>query len=127
MWRALGVALILTAPLGLPAVLQGDWTLRPAMAMLLLGAGGTAIANILTATAAGRMGATKASATAFLIPVVALILGVVVRHERVTMVSLIGAAICLLGAAIIRDPEMFRLGARRDAPVLQPAANGPKA
>jgi len=107
-WRALGVALILTAPLGLPAVIDGHWTVRPALAMLGLGAGGTAIATILTATAAGRMGATKASATAFLIPVVALILGVVIRHETVTAVSLIGAAICLLGAAIIRDPNLLR-------------------
>lgn len=107
-WRALAVALVLTAPLGLPEVLKGDWTLRPALAMLCLGAGGTAIATILTATAAGRMGATKASVTAFLIPVVALILGVVVRHERVTAVSLAGAAICLLGAAIIRDPGLLR-------------------
>ena len=106
-WRALGVALILTSPLGLPAVLDGHWTLRPALAMLGLGGGGTAIATILTATAAGRMGATTASATAFLIPVVALILGVVIRHEHVTMVSLAGAAICLLGAAIIREPKMF--------------------
>jgi len=106
-WRALGVALILTAPLGLPAVVSGHWTLRPALAMLGLGAGGTAIATILTATAAGRMGATKASATAFLIPVVALMLGVLIRHEHVTAVSLAGAAICLLGAAIIRDPKMF--------------------
>ncbi len=106
-WRALGVALILTAPLGLPALLDGQWSVRPALAMLGLGAGGTAIATILTATAAGRMGATKASATAFLIPVVALILGVVIRHEHVTAVSLVGAAICLLGAAIIRDSKMF--------------------
>jgi drug/metabolite transporter (DMT)-like permease len=108
-WRALGVALILTAPLGLPAVVNGTWTLRPALAMLGLGAGGTAIATILTATAAGRMGATKASATAFLIPVVALILGVVIRHEHVTRLSLIGAAICLLGAFIIRDPNVLKL------------------
>ena len=107
-WRALGFALILTAPLGLPAVLDGQWSLRPALAMLGLGAGGTAIATILTATAAGRMGATKASATAFLIPVVALILGLVIRHETVTTLSLIGAAICLLGAAVIRDPNILR-------------------
>jgi drug/metabolite transporter (DMT)-like permease len=107
-WRALGVALILTAPLGLPAMLDGQWTLRPALAMLGLGAGGTAIATILTATAAGRMGATKASATAFLIPVVALILGVVIRHEHVTAISLAGAAICLAGAFIIRDPQILR-------------------
>jgi drug/metabolite transporter (DMT)-like permease len=107
MWRALGVALLLTAPLGLPEVLNGQWTLRPALAMLCLGAGGTAVANVLTATAAGRMGATTASATAFLIPVVALVLGVLVRDEHVTRLSLMGAAICLLGAAIIRDPTLF--------------------
>jgi drug/metabolite transporter (DMT)-like permease len=107
-WRALGVAVILTAPLGLPAVVNGQWSLRPALAMLALGAGGTAIAMVLTLIAAGRVGATKASATAFLIPVVALILGVVIRHESVTVLSLIGAAICLLGAAIIRDANVIR-------------------
>lgn len=106
-WRALGVALILTAPLGVPAVLNGSWSLRPALAMLGLGAGGTAIATILTATAAGRLGATKASVSAFIIPVVALILGVAIRHEHVTLVSIAGAAICLVGAAILRDPAMF--------------------
>lgn len=107
-WRALGVALILTAPLGLPAALNAHFSWPSALSMLCLGAGGTAIATVLTATAAGRLGATKASATAFLIPVVALILGVVVRHERVTLISVAGAAICLLGAAIIRDPKILR-------------------
>jgi drug/metabolite transporter (DMT)-like permease len=104
-WRALGVAVMLTAPLGLPAVLHAHWTWRAALSLACLGAGGTAIAQILTATAAGRMGATKASATAFLIPVVALMLGVLVRHEHVTVISIAGAAVCLLGAAIIRDPK----------------------
>ena len=113
MWRALGVAVILTAPLGLPELLKGDWSLRPALALLALGAGGTAIAPVLTATAAGRMGATKASVTAFIIPVVALILGVVVRGERVTALSMIGGAVCLVGAAIIRDPGLLRFASRR--------------
>ncbi len=115
MWRALGVAVIITAPLGLRDVINGDWSIRPALAMLCLGAGGTAIANILTATAAGRLGATKASATAFLIPVVALVLGVVIRHERVTAISLVGAAICLFGAFIIRDPRMILRPFKRPA------------
>ena len=48
------------------------------------------------------MGATKASATAFLIPVVALILGVVIRDEHVAPLSLVGAAVCLAGAWSIR-------------------------
>ena len=107
MWRALGIAVVLTAPLGLPALLNAQWTWRAALSLLCLGAGGTAIAHIMTATAAGRIGATRASATAFLMPVVALVLGVVIRHEQVTSISIVGAAICLLGAAIIRDPKMF--------------------
>lgn len=114
LWRALGVALVLTAPLGLPDVLAGEWTPRAGLAMLGLGAGGTALATVLTATAAGRMGATTASITAFLIPVVALLLGVLVRGEHVTALSLVGAAICLLGAAIVRSPQVLNaLGVRR--------------
>ena len=38
---------------------------------------------------------------------VALVLGVTLRGEQVTMVSVAGAAICLLGAAILRDPAMI--------------------
>ena len=102
MWRALAVAVVLTAPLGIPAVLHAHWSLRPVAALLALGAFGTAIANVLTATAAGRMGATRASATTFLMPVVALILGVAIRHEAVAALSVVGAAICLTGAWIIR-------------------------
>jgi drug/metabolite transporter (DMT)-like permease len=107
-WRALGVALILTAPLGLPAVWHAHWSMRSGLSMLCLGAGGTAIATILTATAAGRLGATKASATAFLMPVIALVLGVTILGESVTIVSLVGALICLFGAAVIRDPNVLR-------------------
>lgn len=106
-WRALGVAIILTAPFGVPALMESHWTLRPALSMLGLGAGGTAIATILTATAAGRMGATKAAVSAFIIPVVALILGVVVLNESVAAISIAGAAVCLLGAAILRNPAML--------------------
>ncbi len=101
-WRALGLSVVLTAPFGIPALSDAHWSLRPVLCLLALGAFGTAIANVLTATAAGRMGATRASATTFLMPVVALILGVVIRHERVALLSIAGAAICLAGAWIIR-------------------------
>jgi drug/metabolite transporter (DMT)-like permease len=102
MWRALAVAVVLTAPLGIPSVMDARWSLRPVASLLALGAFGTAIAYVLTATAAGRVGATRASATTFLMPVVALILGVVIRHETVAPLSIAGAAICLAGAWIIR-------------------------
>jgi len=102
-WRALGLAVLLTAPFGVPDVLKADWTPRALAALLTLGAFGTAVAHVMTATAAGRMGATAASATAFLIPVVALALGVGVRHEHVAWLSILGAAVCLAGAWMIRQ------------------------
>jgi drug/metabolite transporter (DMT)-like permease len=105
-WRAQMVALLLTAPLGVPAVLHAHWSPRPVAALAMLGAGGTAIAPVLTAVAAGRMGATTASATTFLMPVVALALGVAVRHERVARLSIVGAAVCLAGAALIRQARV---------------------
>ena len=101
-WRALAVSVILTAPLGLPALLEARWTPRALAAMLALGALGTCVANVVLAVAAGRLGATKASATGFLIPVVALFLGVTVRGERVAAISIAGGGVCLLGAWLIR-------------------------
>jgi drug/metabolite transporter (DMT)-like permease len=101
-WRAQAVAVVLTAPLGLPAALNGHWSLRPMLALLALGMLGTCVANVISATAAGRLGATRASASTFLMPVVALVLGIIVRHEEVAAVSIAGAAVCLIGAALVR-------------------------
>ena len=97
-WRAQAVGLILTAPLGIPDLLAAHWSLVPLLSLLALGAGGTAIANVLLATAAGRFGAARASSTTFLIPVVALALGVIVRHEQVALLSVLGGLVCLSGA-----------------------------
>jgi len=114
-WRALGASVILTAPLGIPAAARAHWTLWPVLSLLTLGAFGTAIANVLAAMGAGRMGATTASATTFLIPVVALVLGVTVRHERVALLSIAGAAICLTGAWLIRrEKEQGRKAERQE-------------
>lgn len=81
------------------------WSLRPAEALVALGVGGTGLAYVMTATAAGRMGAT-ASATNFHVPVVALALGVGLRHEHVLWVSIAGAAVCLAGAWLIRQARV---------------------
>ena len=101
MWRALAIALVLTAPLGLPAIAAARWSLGPWLALAALGAGGTAVAQVLSATAAGRLGAARASATVFITPVVALALGVVFLHEHVAALSVLGCAVCLLGAWIM--------------------------
>jgi drug/metabolite transporter (DMT)-like permease len=101
-WRAQMVALALTLPLGFGDVLNASWSFAPAISLIALGALGTGVAHVVMATASGRIGATKAAATAFLIPPVALLLGVLVRGESVAAVAVVGGALCIAGAWIIR-------------------------
>ena len=101
-WNAQAVAVMLTAPLGLPDLLHAHWSPAPLAALLTLGAFGTGVAYVFSAMAAGRMGATRASTTSFLVPAVALMLGVIVRHEQVAVLSMVGAAVCLAGVWLIR-------------------------
>ena len=101
MWRAVGVAAVLTAPTGIPAVLDAQWNTRAVLSMLALGGLGTGVANIMVATAAGRTSATRASAMGFLIPAVSLTLGVVVRHEHVEALAVAGGAVCVAGAFLL--------------------------
>jgi len=105
-WRAQAIALVLTAPLGLPEVLRARWSPGPLFSLLALGALGTGVAYVLTVIAAGRIGATKASATAFLIPPVALLLGVLVRGEHVAALSVLGGVVCLAGAWLMRRAQL---------------------
>jgi drug/metabolite transporter (DMT)-like permease len=97
---------MLTAPLGLPEMLRARWSPGPLFSLLALGALGTGVAYVLTVMAAGRVGATKASATAFLIPPVALLLGVLVRGEHVAALSVLGGVVCLAGAWLMRRALM---------------------
>jgi drug/metabolite transporter (DMT)-like permease len=120
-WRAQAVALVLTAPLGLPEMLRAHWSRGALLSLLALGALGTGVAYVLTVMAAGRVGATKASATAFLIPPVALLLGVLVRGEHVAPLSVVGGGVCLVGAWLMRRAQLEH-AARAPVPVLQPAA-----
>jgi drug/metabolite transporter (DMT)-like permease len=107
-WRALAVALVLTAPLGLPDLLKAHWSPVPLVSLLALGALGTCVAQVLVTIAAGRVGPTKASATTFLIPPVALVLGVVVRGEHVALLSVAGGAVCVAGAWLVRRAQAER-------------------
>jgi drug/metabolite transporter (DMT)-like permease len=101
-WRALGLAVLWTAPFGLREIPVSHWSLLPVLSLLALGAFGTSIANVILTVAAGRVGAIQASAATFLMPPVALLLGVALRHEHVAALSILGGAVCLAGAWMIR-------------------------
>ena len=114
-WRAQAVALLLTAPLGVREVASAHWSLGPVLSLVGLGAGGTAIAFVVMTTAAGRFGATRASSTTFLMPPVALALGLLVRHEQVAALSMLGGAVCVLGAWLMARAQMAPAPAPRPA------------
>jgi len=102
-WRAQAVAMCLTLPFGAGDVMRAHWSLTPVLSLLALGALGTGVAHVVMTTASGRVGATKASAMAFLIPPMALVLGVVVRNEVVTGLAVVGGVLCVLGAWVMRQ------------------------
>jgi drug/metabolite transporter (DMT)-like permease len=108
-WRAQAVAMLLTAPLGVPDMFEARWTLRALLSLIALGALGTAIAHVMLGHVAGRIGAMRASSTTFLIPGVALILGVVVLGEHVAAVAVIGCAVCVAGAWLMRRAQSATL------------------
>ncbi|MEZ5177816.1 MAG: DMT family transporter [Acidimicrobiales bacterium] len=97
-WRAQAVALVLTAPFGLVGLGGSRFQASSFAAVLVLGAVGTGYAFIAAGTLMGRVGATRGSVLAYLIPVVALVLGVVFRDETVAAISLVGLVLVLAGA-----------------------------
>ncbi len=97
-WRAQMVALVLTAPFALVGLPDSSFEWRPVGAVVVLGALGTGLAFVAAGTLMGRVGATRGSIVAYLIPVVALVLGVVLRDEHVEMIAIAGLGLVLAGA-----------------------------
>jgi drug/metabolite transporter (DMT)-like permease len=100
LWRAQAVATLATLPFGLPHIADVELHTGPVLAVIALGVLGTALAFVGAAANAGRFGSTKASVTAYLIPVVALGLGALVRDESVAVLAVIGCAVAVAGAYI---------------------------
>lgn len=97
-WRAQLVALVVLAPFGLPGLLGSSPTLAGWSAMIALGALGTGLAFVMFTTLIGRVGAPRASIATYLIPVVALALGVGLVDETVAPLSVLGVGLVLAGA-----------------------------
>ena len=96
--RAQMVALVAILPFGLAAVPGSTFQWSSALAMVPLGAGGTGLAFLAMATLVGRAGATRGAVAIYFIPVVATILGIVVRNEAVELLQLGGLALVLVSA-----------------------------
>lgn len=99
LWALLGSAVMLF-PFGAATVAESEFTFSAVAAVIILGVVGTGVARSLAATLAGRAGAPRMSTTTYLIPVIAIILGVVFRNESVAPLAIGGVAVVLAGAYI---------------------------
>ena len=97
-WRSMAVGLVVTLPYGLVGLPDSHFEWSPFVAVLVLGTLGTGVAFVLAGTLMGRVGATRGAIIAYLIPVVAMVLGVVVRDEHVDAIAIGGLALVLAGA-----------------------------
>ena len=61
---------------------------------------GTGLAFVIMGTLVGSVGATRASLITYLIPVVALVLGVAFKSDEVTVVAISGVLLVIAGAAL---------------------------
>jgi drug/metabolite transporter (DMT)-like permease len=100
MWT-LAVASIVLLPFGIAGVQESSFEWLPVLALVILGILGTGIARSLLVAAIGKLGSVRASVIAYLVPIVALALGVIVLDETVAVVQVAGAAIALMGGYLI--------------------------
>ena len=70
------------------------------MAVVVLGVLGTGLAFALMGNLVGRVGSTRASFITYLIPAVALVLGVVFRGDEVFALELVGIVVIIAGALL---------------------------
>lgn len=96
--RALAVAAVATTPLGVVGLASSSFPFVPVVSVVALGVIATGIAFVPAGILMGRVGATRGSVSAYLTPVVALVLGVAVRSEAVDLIQVAGLAAALAGA-----------------------------
>ncbi|MEX2323491.1 MAG: DMT family transporter [Acidimicrobiia bacterium] len=96
--RAQAAALIALIPIGLWGVQYSTATWGGFAAIAFLGVLSSGFALVFMGELARRTGATRASVTIYIVPVVSVILGAALRDERITVLTLFGGGLVLLGA-----------------------------
>jgi drug/metabolite transporter (DMT)-like permease len=107
-------AVMLAIALAVSGVQTPHVTAEDVAAIAVLGIIGTGIAYVLNYQIITSEGATVASTVTYLVPVVAIVLGVLVLGESITAITLTGIALVLVGVALTR-----RRAARASEPVIE--------
>ena len=99
------VATVLVAPYGLIGLRSSEWDLGAAAAMLPLGTLGTGLAFVAMTTLVGRVGSARGAIGIYVVPPVAIALGVLLRDESVHPAALAGTVLVLGGAWLTSRAE----------------------
>ena len=98
-------ATLWTAPLGVSGLLRSSFAWDSFLAIVVAGAVGTGLAFVIMGSLVSSVGSTRSSFITYMIPVVALVLGVVFRNDRVTVVAVIGVVLVIVGALLAARRE----------------------
>lgn len=98
-------ALVIVVPFGIAQIPGSTWAWPSAIAMIPLGVLGTAVAFVLMTSLVGRVGGPRGSVAIYFVPIVAMMLGVIVRNDTIEPVAIAGIALVLLGAWITSRRE----------------------
>jgi drug/metabolite transporter (DMT)-like permease len=120
-FRAGLVALAVMTPLGLESVEASTFGWSSFLAVAALGVFGTALAFVAFTTLVGRVGAARGSVTIYFLPPVAMVLGAVVRDERIAALSVAGTGLVLAGAYLASRAERRKAMATGAAVALAPS------
>jgi drug/metabolite transporter (DMT)-like permease len=105
MKRVLLLATIWVLPYGILSLPGSEFSWSSTLALVALGVLGTGLALNWAARLVGRVGGTRASTVTYVIPVVALALGLAFRDERVLPAALVGTVLVIAGAYFTSRPE----------------------
>lgn len=104
MW-ALTISSVALLPFGAAGLGKSTFEWLPVLSLAILGAIGTGVARALMVSLVGKVGAPRASVTAYFIPMTALFLGVVVLGESVHPIQIAGMLISLGGAYLVSKAD----------------------
>ena len=106
MARVQWVAAVLVTPYGIYGLTQSTWAWPSLLAMLAVGVLGTGVAMVMMGSLVGSVGPTRATFITYVIPIVALVLGVVFRNESVSPIAILGVALVIAGAILASRSEV---------------------
>ncbi|MBK5267896.1 MAG: DMT family transporter [Acidimicrobiia bacterium] len=103
--RAQMIGTVVLLPFGIADLGESTFAWGSVLAVLILGVFGTGVARAMYATILGRVGAPRGSIVAYIIPIVAVILGITFLNEHVQLIQLAGLAL-VLGSVLLTSSRL---------------------